>query len=73
MKVKDLILILSKLEQDKEIKIVVASGYEYETECSKEFGIKEYKDAHITAFNGSKIPFYDNHEDDNKDFYLITE
>ena len=73
MKVKELIALLNTLDQEKEIKAVWASGYEYEEETSTEISILPYKET-ATHLNGGG--FYYSVEDNNfadteKDFYLI--
>lgn len=78
MKVKELINILSKLDQEKEIKIIIAHGYECEEETSEEIEIKEYKDLWIKnqcGIENDKLGrgFYEVDDDsNNKDFYIIV-
>ena len=70
MKVKDLITMLSKLDQEKEIKIVVATGYECEEETSTIIAVGKYKELPHTA---SGIPVFDyDVKDIEKDFYLLA-
>lgn len=76
MKVKELIELLNKLDQEKEIKCVSGSGYEYEEQTSKEFYVKEYEKminhCHNSKTNESWT--YADVDDDgqNKDFYLLS-
>lgn len=70
MKVKDLIEKLKLLDQDKEIKTVVASGYEYEEQTSSVINIDTYESTRKSWRDGTTYFDIDN-EDDNTDFYLI--
>ena len=73
MKVKEFISMLSKLDQEKEIKVVVASGYEYEEETSSEIMAFPYKDTAFTASGKTYFQVDDyNSQDVDKDFYLLS-
>jgi hypothetical protein len=74
MKVKELIELLSGLDQEKEIKAISACGYEYEEETS-DFKVVQYKETlqSIIDRNGveRKISGVTNWED-NEEFYIIN-
>lgn len=61
MKVKELIEKLSQLDQEKEIKMTIASGWECEETADEGIEISEYALRADTVSNN----------DDNEDFYLI--
>jgi len=76
MKVKELIEILSKLDQEKNIKTVVADGYEYKDETGTP-EVREYKEFWIASNNGGyygiEMAFDDpDRDNDNTDFYVLT-
>jgi len=76
MKVKELIQLLSTLDQEKEIKGVSVSGYEYEEQTSTEFYVKEYEKMinHCRNEKNNESWTYADVDDDgeNKDFYLLS-
>lgn len=74
MKVKELIKILSMLDQEKQIKAVVASGYEYEEETTLEITVLPYQDTKRSCSDGRTYFTVDDcdFEDTEKDFYLIA-
>ena len=76
MKVKELIEMLSKLDQEKNIKTVVASGHEYEEETG-EPEVREYKEfwheSNYGGYYGVDMAFGDpDRDNDNTDFYVLT-
>jgi hypothetical protein len=70
MKVKELIEKLRILDQEKEIKIVIVSGYEYEESTCLDIDIDKYSDTAETNVNGETYFPIDDDGEDN-DFYLI--
>ena len=71
MKVKDLINKLKELDQEKNIKLVSANGYEYDEEAVSNCFIHEYKDTQQITLNYKYFPV-ENYEEDGDDFYLLT-
>ena len=70
MKVKEFVALLNTLDQDKQIKIIVATGYEYEEETSTKIVVGKYKELPHTA---SGVPVFDyDFKDAEKDFYLLA-
>jgi len=73
MKVKELIALLNTLDQEKEIKAVVADGRDLEFETADEIKIVPYGDTEIKHDDGNThFPIW-NYDPDKlgNDFYLI--
>lgn len=71
MKVKDLIIELQKLDQEKEIKVVKAGGYEYEEWTEEDIEIVKYEDTKRETVTKGKYYYPVDDCTTNKDFYLL--
>lgn len=70
MKVKELIELLQTLDPEKEIKTVVAFGWEYEEETNANIEVVPYESTKNVNPDGH-VWYHAQDHSDNKDFYLL--